>query len=165
MNSLQVTTFHSESAGNGNDDDDDDEANVVLTAVQSGNNGDCCRIETPLPIPLTTDEDYEKRRDEEVENDDDEELDHSVMMIATHNQLAQHGFGLHLDVDGMTSSSNTTTTRRPQRTNRRPGKVEFVRFDSKETVYLSEPNEEHDGSSNQLQNEMVRNKIKEEIKR
>lgn len=190
MDSLQVTSIHAESTtsntttsnckprDNENDDDNETATAIILTADRTGNNGNCCRNETainPTPTPFSDEENEERPDDDEDEeeygangDDDDEDMDrHSTMTMATqHNkQMAQHGYGLHLEVDGM--SATAATTRPSLRTTRRTGKVEFVRFDSKETVYLTEPNEEHDGANinNHHQNEMVRNKIKEEIKR
>lgn len=176
MDSLPATTLHAELTIKSNcgptDNDDDDEADetatVIWTPDRTGNTGVCSR-KPPTISDEENDEAIDEEEEEEAEElEDDEDMDHSTMMVATHNQLAQHGFGLHLQVDGMAESANTSPTNnksKPLRTTRRPGKVEFVRFDSKETVYLTEPNEEHGGPNNHHQNELVRNKIKEEIKR
>lgn len=176
MNSLQFTTSHTEPTTintickpNENADDDNDDvvtATTILMADQTGNNGDCSRNERAPPNTHNDEEENEEEVDDgENDVDDDEDMDHSTMMMATHNQLAQHGFGLHLEVDDGMAASAITMSSRPTRTNRRPGKVEFVRFDSKETVYLTEPNEENGSSNHHHQHELVRNKIKEEIKR
>lgn len=190
---------------NDNDDHDDHQhdhhgepAIGMLDANRTGNNGDCGRNEPAVTPSLSDDEtveaagdEHQHRDEDEVDGNDDhadddddddqENDDHPTVMLGAEQQLAQHGFGLHLDVGGMVVASPSTSSRssitttaaisRAPRTTRRPGKVEFVRFDSKETVYLTEPNEERDGGAggdgdnNSHQHEMVRNKIREEIMR